>query len=99
MFPVAALHRFSTLPPYTIEQPVVFPSIDPAQCLVHDASFIPNVPSKKLYINAPLRGVGETMRSLPSRVVTSGSILGLVQGGVNTKVFVCRFAVPTTKAD
>jgi hypothetical protein len=49
-FPVAALHRFSTLLPYTIEQPVVFfPIIGPAQCLVHDASFIPNVPSKVIH--------------------------------------------------
>jgi hypothetical protein len=48
-FPVAAHHRFSTLPPYTIEQPVVLPSIGPTQGPVHDASFIPNVPSEVVH--------------------------------------------------
>ena len=46
-FPVTAIHRFSNPPPYTIdEQPVALPSIDPTQDQVHDASFIPNVPSE-----------------------------------------------------
>lgn len=48
-FPVTALHRFSTLPPYTIEQPVALPSIGPTQGQVHDASFIPNVPSEVVH--------------------------------------------------
>lgn len=48
-FPVPALHRFSILPPYSIEQPVASHSIGTTQGPVHEALFIPNVPSEVVH--------------------------------------------------